>query len=334
MISAKIKNLIAKKLANQCTTEESSDLGHWLQLSERNHQVFRKYELAWKYTNKAVATHQPDADQAWKALKNRIKRLDKQEVNFHPGRKTYLRKLPMVARIAAMLVLGLAAWFMFKPEPKPETIQLVATEKANEATVLPDGTKVYLNEGSHLSYNTDFNSGHRHIQFEGEAYFEVAANEETPFVISTQNLGIRVLGTSFNLSSFEHKDDVVLHLQTGKLAVYSLNANGEPMEQMVLHPGEKSVYNKTTAVLSRESFETLNFLSWKTGVLEFNNAPLSEVLDALSKAYGLRFVAEHDCSNFLLTARFEQETTESILQTIGFVFNLNISDEGDFIRIY
>lgn len=142
-----------------------------------------------------------------------------------------------------------------------------------------------------------------------------------------------MLGTSFNLSSIKQDDFIELHLQSGKVLVYSLDEQGKMLEQLQLNPGEKATFSKASGVLKRDEIKNRNHLAWKTGVLEFHNTPLIEVLDELTKTYGLRFVAENNCSNFILTARFENESAESILQTLEFVFNLNISDQGDHILI-
>lgn len=333
-MNGKIKNLIAKKLANQCTSEDLSELGHWTSLSDRNLKKFQQFELAWKYT--AIREASPDffnTDSAWKKMEQRIQRYENQENTFAPKRKIRARILPAVMRVAAVLVIALGAWFMLQQESVPETHTIAADTKLEEAVMLPDGTHIYLNQGSQLSYDDDFNKNLRSINFEGEAFFEIAANPEKPFVISTQNLGIQVIGTSFNLSSIKQDDHIELHLQSGKVLVYSVDEQGRILEQLQLNPGEKATFVKESGLLTRDEIQGMNHLAWKTGVLEFHNAPLPEVLDELAKAYDLHFVVEYNCSNLMLTARFENESAESVLQTLEFVFNLNISDQGDHILI-
>ncbi len=333
-MNGKIKNLIAKKLANQCTPEDVSELGHWTSLSDGNLKKFKQFELAWKYSGKTVTNPESfNTDRAWKKMEQRIQRYENQENTFVPIRKLRARLIPVMMRVAAVLVIAVGAWFILQQETTPEIHTIAADAKLDEAVVLPDGTHIYLNQGSQLSYNDDFNKSSRSINFEGEAYFEIAANPEKPFVISTQNLGVKVLGTSFNLSSIKQDDFIELHLQSGKVLVYSLDEQGKMLEQLQLNPGEKATFSKASGVLKRDEIKNRNHLAWKTGVLEFHNTPLIEVLDELTKTYGLRFVAENNCSNFILTARFENESAESILQTLEFVFNLNISDQGDHILI-
>lgn len=333
-MNAKIKNLIAKKLANQCTSGDNAELGHWISLSDRNLKKFQQFEFAWKYTGKAVANPESfNADKAWKKMEQRIQRYENQENTFTPKRNIRARLMPVMMRVAAVLVIAVGAWFMLQQESTPETHTIAADTKMNDAVVLPDGTHIYLNQGSQLSYADDFNKSSRSINFEGEAFFEIAANPEKPFIISTQNIGVKVLGTSFNLSSIKQDEHIELHLQSGKVLVYSVDEQGMMLEQLQLNPGEKATFSKESGLLTRNEIQGINHLAWKTGVLEFHNTPLPEVLEALAKVYDLHFVAESNCNDLILTARFENESAESILQTLEFVFNLNISDKGDHILI-
>jgi transmembrane sensor len=333
-VNGKIKNLIAKKLANQCNSGDISELGHWISLSDRNLKKFHQLELVWKYTGKTEANPESfNSDMAWNKMALRIQRYQNQENTFAPKRRIRPRILPALMRVAAVLVIALGAWFMLQQESVPETQTIAADTKLDEAVMLPDGTHIYLNQGSQLSYDDDFNKDLRSINFEGEAFFEIAANPEKPFVITTQNLGVKVLGTSFNLSSIKQDDFIELHLQSGKVLVYSLDEQGKMLEQLQLNPGEKATFSKASGVLKRDEIKNRNHLAWKTGLLEFHNSPLPEVLDELAKAYDLHFVVEYNCSNLMLTARFENESAKSVLQTLEFVFNLNISDEGDHFLI-
>jgi transmembrane sensor len=333
-VNVKIKNLIAKKLANQCTSEDLSDLGHWTSLSDRNLKKYKQFELAWKYSGKAVANPEAfNADRAWKKMEQRIQRYENQENTFAPKRNLRARLMPVMMRVAAVLVIAVGAWFMLQQESTPVTHTIAADANLDEAVVLPDGTRIFLNQGSQLSYTDGFNDNSRSINFEGEAYFEIAANPEKPFIITTQNLGIKVLGTSFNLSSNKQDEQIELHLQSGKVLVYSVDEQGKMLEQLQLNPGEMATFTKSSGMLKRDEIQSANHLAWKTGVLEFHNTPLTEVIEELSKTYNLNFVAEHNCNNLMLTARFENESAESILQTLEFVFNLNISDQGDHFLI-
>lgn len=329
-----MKHIIAKKLANQCTAEEASALAHWMDASVQNRTLFEQYKTAWDFTA-AARPPKPafDSQKAWNQVQSRIAHYENREVVFKVDRRPKIRVLPVLARIAAVLVIAVAGWFMFqKGGSQPEVIKVTAETVKDDVLRLPDGTQVFLNQGAQLHYNSEFALSHRSINFEGEAVFEVAPDASQAFIISTERLGIEVLGTRFHLLANKDEKNVKLHLQSGKVKVYSLDDQGQAMEQLLLNAGEMLHFNKETAVMSRGEIVNDNYQAWKTGVLEFNNAPLTEVIEALEHTYQLEFVPRHDCSNFLLTARFDNETPEAILQTLEFVFDLNITEQhGQYI---
>lgn len=334
MLSEKMKDIIARKLANQCTDSELSELSHWISSSDRNRKIFEQYQFVWKYSAPATADHEFDKSAAWEKLQHRINRFESQRSILVPAQKPKVRILPLLARVAAVLVILFASWFMLKTETKTETVTITAEAFQDKPVVLPDGSKVFLNKGSQIEYSSIFSHTNRNIDFEGEGFFEVVADANNPFTISTSTINIKVVGTSFNLSALAHSDNVVLHLQTGKVLIYTFDKEGRQLEQMALIPGEKGVFNKKSGELSKSEFNNQNFLAWKTGIIEFNNTPLPEVLEVLENSYGLKFSTKRDCEGLLLTARFDNESPESIIQTLGFVFNLTFTKQGDFITIH
>lgn len=330
----KIKHIIAKKLANQCTAEEASALTHWMDASVQNRALYKQYKKAWDYTAASSSPNPSfDSQKAWNQLQSRIAHYENRDVVFKVNRRPKIRVMPVLVRIAAVLVIAVAGWFMFQQGgSQPEMIKVTAESVKDDMLRLPDGTQVFLNQGTQLHYNSEFAQSHRHIDFEGEAIFEVARDAGQAFIISTERLGIEVLGTRFHLLAKKDEKDVKLHLQSGKVKVYSLDDQGQAVEQLLLNAGEMLHFDKETAVMSRGEIVNENYQAWKTGVLEFNNAPLTEVIEALESTYQLEFVSKHDCSNFLLTARFDNETPEAILQTLEFVFSLNITEkDGQYI---
>lgn len=329
-----MKDIIARRLANQCTDSELAELTHWISSSDRNRKIFEQYQFVWKYSAAASADREFDQNTAWEKLQNRINRFDSQKSLLVPALKPKLRILPLLARIAAALVILFASWFMLKNETKTETITITAETLQDKPAVLPDGSKIFLNKGSHIEYNEIFSHTNRNINFEGEGFFEVAADAKNPFTISTSNIDIKVVGTSFNLSALPHRDNVILHLQTGKVLIYAFDKDGRQLEQMSLNPGEKGIFNKKSGKLSKSEFNNQNFLAWKTGIIEFKNTPLPEVLDVLENSYGLKFSTKRDIKSLLLTARFDNESAESIIQTLEFVFNLTFTKQGEYIIIH
>jgi transmembrane sensor len=151
---------------------------------------------------------------------------------------------------------------------------------------LPDGTDVWLNSASSIKYPTAFQDRERKVEITGEAYFEVAGKEATPFVVEAGNTEVKVLGTRFNINSFENEQAVKTTLLDGKIAVALLSA-GRPAsaEPIVLQPGQQSVATSELTVVNDVNIEQV--MAWKNGFFSFNKADLTTVLRQLERWYDI-----------------------------------------------
>lgn len=156
---------------------------------------------------------------------------------------------------------------------------LSTPRKTQFSTLLPDGTKVWLNAESSLSYPTRFEDNERIVELEGEGYFEVAHDALHPFIVLTKGQKLKVLGTSFNLKAYTNESTVITTLVTGGVKLYS---NTTPAVQ-VLRPGQQSVFAadrfQVTNVDVRTSY------AWRMGELRFRATPLEEVLHEMERWY-------------------------------------------------
>ncbi len=215
---------------------------------------------------------------------------------------------------------------------KPVNLQYTATKIAEQPMILADGSEVTLNKGAKISYPEIFTSDTRKINFEGEAFFNISHDPEKPFIINSGELQIEVLGTSFNFCTCPEGDNMVLYLESGKVKFSSINtANGSVREQLVLMPGQKGIYNKINGMISRAEFSNQNYLAWKTGILNFEKTPLSEVFYAIEQTYDLAIKSNNSFEMQCLTARFENETPESIFESLHTIFGIEYTFEGQTV---
>ena len=140
---------------------------------------------------------------------------------------------------------------------------------------LSDETRVHLNAESSLSFPVAFKGEKRIVDLEGEAFFTVSKDEAHPFIVRTNGIEIRVLGTSFNVKSYADEDEVVTTLVEGKVEI----------DGHKLLPGDQAVYLKTDKSLEVRQIDVENYVSWKTGKFIFRNAKLSDVMKTLSRWY-------------------------------------------------
>jgi len=156
--------------------------------------------------------------------------------------------------------------------------------------VLADGTKVWLNSDSELSYPVPFVGKERKVTLMGEAYFEVAHNKDVPFIVVTGNQEVEVLGTKFNISSYENDANIITTLVEGKVKVSDSNSESE----RYLMPNEQSVLNRDTDDLKKRKVDVYPFIAWKDGRFVFNNVTLEQFLLKISRWYDVEVIFEDD----------------------------------------
>lgn len=146
---------------------------------------------------------------------------------------------------------------------------------------LPDGSKVWLNAASSLSYPTAFIGKERVVELNGEAYFEVAHNESQPFKVKTSNQEVEVLGTHFNVNSYADEAVVKTTLLEGSVRV-RLTEGVKQIEEVVLKPGQQSLNDRFLVV---QQADLRQVMGWKNGDFIFKRAPLDKVMRELSRWY-------------------------------------------------
>lgn len=146
--------------------------------------------------------------------------------------------------------------------------------------LLPDGTKIWLNAATTISYPTRFTGQERRIKLSGEAYLEVAKDPQHPFIVETDKQTVKVLGTHFNVNTYS-TDRTITTLEEGAVRVSSLQGT---KQSVLLKPGEQSI---NTNILAVESADLESALAWKNGLLFFKDAPLTTVLEEVARWYDI-----------------------------------------------
>jgi transmembrane sensor len=234
-------------------------------------------------------------------------------------------------KIAAFFILILIPCLLFlryilQPEPK----KLNASSGILESK-LPDGTSVTLNTGSLLEYPSRFNGSKRDVMLTGEAWFEVTHDKTKPFIISNGKIRIEVLGTSFYVNTQNPSGNIEVILSNGKVAIYY---NDKPSEQVLLSPGEKADARNDQENISKSSNDDENYLSWKTKIFVFNDVPMSKIVRDLNKVYHSSIqITNQNISNCRITATFDNQSLESILNVLKSTINITIKNRGTQIEI-
>ena len=193
--------------------------------------------------------------------------------------------------------------------------------------VLADGTKVWLNSDTELTYTVPFVGNERRVSLKGEAYFEVSPNKELPFIVATVNQEVQVLGTSFNVSSYSEEASEVTTLVEGKVLVSS-DSN---KEKMYLDPNEQTIFNKQNASMKKTSVDVYSYIAWKEGRFVFNNVTFEDFLSKVARWYNVDIIYH---TNSVKKLRFTGDLPRysdmtSILKILEEEMSVTINVEGN-----
>ena len=195
----------------------------------------------------------------------------------------------ILSRAAALLLpvfIATTCYFYYAHRNVMSEMVCVTTQEGEKANVvLPDGTKIKLNDKSELRYNvSDFSGKDRRVDFKGEAYFDVAKIEGKTFSVKGTSHSVKVLGTKFNLYSYDNDSNVVVALDEGKVLFAADGGNS-----VVLAPGEKAVLNRNSGNISVEAMNPeIPESAWMSNEIVLRHASLEEILSRISTTYRVK----------------------------------------------
>ena len=186
--------------------------------------------------------------------------------------------------------------------------------------ILSDGTEIQLNSGTHIRYPVKFpTKGNREITMKGEAYFKVSKDKEHPFIVNSEEVAIQVLGTEFNVTAYEEQNTVNTVLVEGSV---SLSHSSNPENKVLLEPGNKGSWIKSQETMSVEKVDTLLYTSWLNGEIVFRDAPFSELLAKLERAYNVDITNQNrELEGRAFNARYNRkvENIEDVLDALRII---------------
>lgn len=329
------RNTIQEYLQGKLTHAESGKIQTWL--ADPANELQGREWLGEAWTNYAMRLkgEEPDFD---KMLGRVHRQINLKQAAGEPksAAQNRLRKsIPIFYRIAAVLIIPLfiasAALFysnirlgggkLFMAErqlyTKPGTINQID---------LPDGTKVWLNDGTTLKYPEIFTANERRVFVDGEAYFEVESDPSHPFVVENPMMTTVVTGTSFNLNAYSADRYFEATLKEGKI---TLSRNNQQIE---LKPGEQLQFDQAENQILKRDVKPSLYSSWIDGKLILEDEPLVTAVKKLGRWYNVDFVIrDQELNDYLLTATFQDEKLEQTIDNIGFVLPLKIELEENMI---
>ncbi|SDE22387.1 FecR family protein [Dyadobacter soli] len=332
------EELLARYLGNTASESEKNEVDAWLAESEANARELATYRLIWDHTasmKKSAAT--VDTDAAWNKMKGKMAAgkaappvadasskvetpaREAKTIEFRPEMRK--RRLPITVWAAAMIAILVMAfgWFFLITDKTPESLNVATTNNTTEQ-LLPDGTKVFLNYNSKLTYPANFTGDLRTVSLQGEAFFDVKPDAAHPFVIQANGTEIRVLGTSFNVKAY-NEAPVRVDVATGKVRVT------KDAHRVELVKGQSAEVLKDSI---RSLQANMNLMGYRTQIYEFNAADLQDVVSSIRDGYHVDVRLSNDqIAQCRLTIRFEKEPVDATLSVIAETLDLSLRKEGN-----
>ncbi len=321
-------DLITRYFTAEASEQEMFLLTDWIKTSPDNQKIFDEYYKTWLNLEKEKIEQFVDVDKEWINI-NKVLKQKKQTkvIPLSPKPKTFFRILKYAAVFVFIAVSITTLYYYFS---KPGTQQLLAKSNTIESK-LPDGTSVTLNTGSSLEYPEKFEKNKRSVKLKGEAYFNVAHDVSKPFIIAADDIMVEVLGTSFYVNTDNLNGKVEVILTSGKVAVYHKD---KPIEKIIMVPGEKLELSKNQNDFSKTINEDDNYLAWKTKKLIFTDEPLTKIVKTLNKVYRSKIqIKDNNIANCKITATFDNQSLDAVLNVIEATVDVNISKTADIIQI-
>ena len=319
--STKYWNDIAGYLAREMNTEQ---IEKFLLKTKDNQQLKNDYELmkkTWNSFDSNPADKYQDSTAAWEKLDKRI-----EAEGLNPGDVPVIRMRPVnyFVRIAAIVLLILAVGIPAVYYSVNQTGERgIISHKAEDGILtvdLPDGSRIFLNEGSSIEYRKSYEEN-RSLELDGEGFFNVMEDQKRPFMVNAGKVVVTVLGTSFNIRE-NPGDEVEVFVESGKVKVAM--SGGE--ETLVLLPGQLA---EAKDALNNVAMKDANYLAWKTKEFKFVDEPLEKIFDVLEAAYHVDLITEEaEISDLRLTTTYSKQSIDAILNTICTALNLNFTKEG------
>ncbi len=332
--------LLEKYIQGRCSPEEAEFVLDWFDTKEGRIWIEKAMDedieklLQSREEAHTFPLHEPAPD----ILFNKIMDQIGTESAVSKPKRNRAMVFRLFFQIAAALLILVGAGFLFfliEDGQKSEGLadaqkEIVTGYDEQRVLTLGDGSVIRLNSGSRLVIPDGYLNGNRDVKLEGEAFFEIAHNRESPFRVYAGISEVEVLGTSFNLKTAGETDRMELAVSEGLVALHSGTSGAE--STTVIKKGQFAELNVRTGEVTVEEFGVENYLSWMSGKLVFDNMSLREVCAQLYRFFDTTCIAEDE--SFLekrLTASFRSQSAESIIQAVALTLDLKVSFNRDTV---
>lgn len=296
-------------LANEMSKAERSVFEIELSLDNNLLDIFKDFQTIWNsYPNNELPKRTISFEELIKNS-NKPKKVGSIKGSI---------KKTAVLSIAFLFVFCLGFYFI-KMTPSGYTNHKIALKGQRLTFILPDSSTVILNSGSEVKYRSDFGK-QRVIWLDGEAFFKVTKNINSPFIVHTKGFDVKVLGTEFNVNS--NKINQTISLTKGKVNVLLK----ESRDEINLLPNEELVWNSKTKLVIKRNFDVKKVSAWKDNILILDDEKFEDALPKINQFYGVNFIIRDSAvSNQHLKGAFKNQTIDEFITSLEFILDVKVT---------
>jgi transmembrane sensor len=279
----------------------------------------------WKELRDHGGEERIDVDKAWNNLYSKFDKSEFLTVKSSLSISFFRSSLLKVAAVALIILsLGATAVYLNNSGAFSKRISFVTNnDQKNLLVSLPDGSKIFLNRNSELSYHAGFGKQKRDVKLRGEAFFNISADASKPFIIDAGKARVKVVGTSFNVITNNGESAVEVFVETGKVLV----SDNSGTKTLQLDPGFVGTMDSKTS--HKEVNRNPNYRSWNTGLLIYNGQKLDVVFNDLKRVYNMDIIADDPgILENRWTSPIDNQTQDTIIRLICTSFNLGFTKDG------
>lgn len=278
------ETVIYKYLSGATTGEEEAELLNWLHESPENQAYFYELKAIWHARQQTVFANESNLNDSLERMNNRIRL----SVEQNKKKRNLFIRWSSVAAVF-LLLIGISVLFLINKNVQDVEVPLcVYANGANADSVrvvtLVDGTEVWLAANTTLSCPEVFSGDERKVYLDGTAFFDVTKDPQHPFVVRTDIMEIKVLGTSFSVNSHTSGNQGETILMTGSVQLKHLGNK----QVVTLFPGQQALYSKETSGIEIHEVDANTLTSWRFGIISLIEVTASEIIQKLEEIYHVK----------------------------------------------
>ncbi len=314
-------------ISGQANKEEMQAVRSWAATSYERQKELSRIKNLWVLTSLNNEISPQMKEDEIRKIRKKIAVLKRKQY-FNDFR---FRKIHYAATV--IILVGLSIGFgyfiskgLFASDEK--FTEIIVPKGERSKFVLPDGSKVQLNSGSKLKFNS-FNTKERKVILEGEAYFDVIHDSSRPFIVEASGLLIEDLGTSFNISNYPDDQSVVTYLHSGEIRV------DLDKKEVFLKPSEVFSYNKENKGYSVSVVNDLRIIDWTKNILTIKGETLEQLAKKLERRFDIQITfRDEDLKERTYSGSIKDEDLDTVLEAIKYTSTFNYERKGQNVILY